>query len=127
MSKKTKEQIHKNMSRVKNSDTALENALYSELLRRGIKSFSRNARAVIGKPDIAFLARKIAIFCDGDFWHGYDWKNEQNGIKSNRGFWISKIEKNIARDAEVTSMLRKNGWTVLRFWGHQIKKIFLRV
>lgn len=122
MSKKTKEQIHTNMSRVKNSDTALENALYSELIRRGIKSFSRNARTIIGKPDIAFPARKIAIFCDGDFWHGYDWENAQNDIKSNRSFWVSKIEKNMARDAEVTANLRKNGWVVLRFWGHQIKK-----
>lgn len=122
MGKKTKEQIHTNMSHVKNSDTALENALCAELIRRGIKSFSRNARTIIGKPDIAFSARKIAIFCDGDFWHGYDWENSQNEIKSNRAFWIAKIEKNMARDAEVTAMLRANGWIVLRFWGHQIKK-----
>ena len=122
MGKKTKEQIHTNMSHVKNSDTALENALCVELIRRGIRSFSRNARTIIGKPDIAFPARKIAVFCDGDFWHGYNWENSQNEIKSNRGFWISKIEKNMARDAEVTAMLRANGWIVLRFWGHQIKK-----
>lgn len=122
MGKKTIEQIHTNMSHVKNSDTALENALCTELIRRGIKSFSRNARTVIGKPDIAFLARKIAVFCDGDFWHGYDWENSQNGIRTNRPFWITKIEKNMARDAEVTAMLQANGWIVLRFWGHQIKK-----
>lgn len=122
MGRKTKEQIHTNMSHVKNSDTALENALCKELVRRGIKSFSRNVRTVIGKPDIAFPARKIAVFCDGDFWHGYDWENSQNQIKSNRAFWITKIEKNMARDAEVTAMLRANGWIVLRFWGHQIKK-----
>ncbi len=122
MRKKIKEQIHTNMSHVKNSDTALENALCTELIRRGIKSFSRNARTIIGKPDIAFPARKIAVFCDGDFWHGYDWENSQNEIKSNRAFWISKIEKNMSRDAEVTAMLRANGWSVLRFWGHQIKK-----
>jgi len=110
------------MSRVKNSDTALENALCAELNRRGIRSFSRNVRTVIGKPDIVFAARKIAVFCDGDFWHGYDWKNAQNEIKSNRDFWITKIEKNMARDATVTKQLKANGWIVLRFWGHQIKK-----
>ena len=102
MGKKTKEQIHTNMSHVKNSDTALETALCTELIRRGIKSFSRNAKTII--------------------WHGYDWVNSQNEIKSNRTFWIAKIEKNMARDAEVTAMLRANGWIVLRFWGHQIKK-----
>lgn len=122
MGKKTREQIHVNMSRVKNSGTALENALCAELVRRGIKSFSRNAGTVIGKPDVVFLARKVAVFCDGDFWHGYDWKNSQNGIKSNREFWIPKIEKNMARDAEVTATLRADGWIVLRFWGHQIKQ-----
>lgn len=122
MGKKTKEQIHTNMSHVKNSDTALEKALCNELIRRGIKSFSRNARTIIGKPDIAFPARRIAVFCDGDFWHGFNWRNAKNEIKSNRTFWIKKIEKNIARDAEVTATLRAGGWIVLRFWGHEIKK-----
>lgn len=122
MGEKTKEQIHINMSCVKNSATVLESALRAELIRRGIRSFFGNVRTVIGKPDIAFPARKVAVFCDGDFWHGYDWENSQNEIKSNRDFWIAKVEKNRARDAEVTATLSANGWTVLRFWGHQIKK-----
>lgn len=57
-----------------------------------------NDKAVLGKPDITFPARKIAIFCDGDFWHGYDWENAKYKIKSNCEFWISKIEKTMKRD-----------------------------
>lgn len=93
--KKSKEQIHKNMSRVRNSDTALEKLLCEELVRQGLTTFARNNKTIFGKPDIAFLARKIAIFCDGDFWHGYNWEQAQNEIKSNRDFWIPKIERNI--------------------------------
>ena len=120
--KKSKEQIHKNMSRVRNSDTALEKLLCEELVRQGLTTFTRNNKTIFGKPDIAFLARKIAIFCDGDFWHGYNWEQAQNEIKSNRDFWIPKIERNMQRDIEVTARLQEQGWTVLRFWGHEIQK-----
>lgn len=120
--KKTKEQIKKNMSNVRNRDTQLENKLCSALVAQGIHTFTRNDKSVLGKPDIVFKARKIAIFCDGDFWHGYNWDVAKNEIKSNRDFWISKIEKNIARDQQVTQGLQAQGWTVLRFWGHELVK-----
>ena len=120
--KKTKEQIKKNMSNVRNRDTQLENKLCSALVAQGIHTFTRNDKSVLGKPDIVFKARKIAIFCDGDFWHGYNWNVAKNEIKSNRDFWISKIEKNIARDQQVTQGLQAQGWTVLRFWGHELVK-----
>ena len=120
--KKSKEQIHYNMSRVRNSDTALEKLLCEELIHNGVTTYTRNNKTIFGKPDIAFIARKIAVFCDGDFWHGYDWANAQNEIKSNRDFWISKIERNMHRDLEVTTRLQEQGWTVLRFWGHEILK-----
>ena len=120
--KKTKEQIKKNMSNVRNRDTQLENKLCSALVAQGIHTFTRNDKSVLGKPDIVFKARKIAIFCDGDFWHGYNWNVAKNEIKSNRDFWISKIEKNIARDQQVTQGLQAQGWTVLRFWGHKLVK-----
>ena len=74
--KKSREQIHKNMSRVRNSDTALEKLLCGELVRHGVTTFTRNNKTIFGKPDIVFFARKIAIFCDGDFWHGYNWKQK---------------------------------------------------
>lgn len=120
--KKSREQIHKNMSRVRNSDTALEKLLCGELVRHGVTTFTRNNKTIFGKPDIVFFARKIAIFCDGDFWHGYNWKQSQNEIKSNRDFWIPKIERNINRDKEVNTALEADGWKVLRFWGEEIKK-----
>lgn len=110
------------MSRVRNSDTALEKILCAELNRHGITTFKRNNKALFGKPDITFPTRKIAVFCDGDFWHGYDWETAQNEIKSNRDFWIPKIERNMQRDHEVTERLQEQGWTVLRFWGHEILK-----
>lgn len=120
--KKSKEQIHNNMSRVRNTDTALEKLLCEGLVRQGLTTFTRNNKSILGKPDIAFLARKIAIFCDGDFWHGYNWEHAKNEIKSNQDFWIPKIERNIQRDAEVTAYLLAQGWTVFRFWGHEIEK-----
>lgn len=120
--KKSKEQIRYNMSRVRNSDTALEKLLCEELNRHGVTTFTRNNKTIFGKPDIAFIARKIAVFCDGDFWHGYDWENAQNEIKSNRDFWIPKIERNMQRDQEVTARLQEQGWVVFRFWGHEILK-----
>lgn len=86
--KKTREQIKKNMSHVRNSDTRLENSLCEALMEKGIRTFTRNDKSVLGKPDIVFKARKIAVFCDGDFWHGYNWAEAQNDIKSNRDFWI---------------------------------------
>ena len=120
--KKSKEQIKHNMSQVRNSDTALEKLLCEELIRNGVTTFTRNNKTIFGKPDIAFIARKIAIFCDGDFWHGYNWAKAQCEIKSNREFWIPKIERNMQRDQEVTARLLEQGWIVLRFWGHEILK-----
>lgn len=66
--------------------------------------------------------KKVAIFCDSEFWHGYDWEHKNKEIKTRREFWIPKIERNIERDREVTKTLEDEGWTVVRFWGKQIKK-----
>lgn len=122
MARKTKEQISYNMSRVRNKDTVLENALCAELELRGLHTYSRNDKTLIGKPDVVFRARKIAVFCDSEFWHGSDWENAKKKIKSNLDFWIPKIEKNMERDKVVTESLRSQGWTVLRFLGKNIKK-----
>lgn len=122
MAQKTKEQIHYNMSRVRNSNTALENLFCSELIRRGLTTFMRNDKSVIGKPDFVFSARKVAVFCDSEFWHGYNWECAKDEIKSNRAFWIPKIEKNIARDKAVNKQLQDDGWHVFRFWGKHIQK-----
>ena len=75
----------------------------------------------MGCPDIAFISLKIAIFCDSEFWHGYNWEERKNDFKSNRDFWIPKIEKNMARDKFVNDELKKQGWIVLRFSEKEIK------
>ena len=117
----TAEQRHKNMQAVKSKDTAIELLLRKELWSRGIR-YRKNVKSIIGKPDIAFIKKKVAVFCDSEFWHGFDWEHKKSDIKSNRDFWIPKIEKNIARDKEVNNALAADGWIVLRFWGQQIKK-----
>ena len=83
--KKTKEQISHNMRQVKNKDSAIELALRKELWSRGLR-YRKNVKSIFGKPDIAFIGKKIAVFCDSEFWHGYDWENKKNEIKSRREF-----------------------------------------
>ena len=121
MPSKTKEQIHRNMSRIKNKDSQIELKLRKELWVRGLR-YQKNVTDITGKPDIVFKGKKVAVFCDSEFFHGYDWENKKNEIKSNREFWIKKIERNMQRDKEVTSTLEEQGWIVLRFWGNDIKK-----
>lgn len=118
--KKTPEQISYNMKSVKCKDTTIELLLRKELWRRGLR-YRKNVRGIIGKPDIAFVSKKIAVFCDSEFWHGFDWENRKNDFKSNQSFWIPKIERNMQRDLEVTSALTAEGWLVIRFWGRDIK------
>ena len=121
MGTKTKEQISYNMSQVKNKDSQIELMLRKELWARGLR-YQKNVSGITGKPDIVFKGKKVVVFCDSEFFHGYDWENRKNDIKSNRDFWISKIERNIQRDKEVTACLEADGWIVLRFWGRDIKK-----
>lgn len=108
------------MQAVKNKGSKIETSLQKELWHRGLR-YRKNVKSIYGKPDIAFIGKKVAVFCDSEFFHGFDWENKQNEIKSNRDFWIPKIEKNMQRDIEVTQKLRSEGWTVLRFWGKDIK------
>ena len=108
------------MQAVKNKGSKIETLLPKELWHRGLR-YRKNVKSIYGKPDIAFIGKKVVVFCDSEFFHGFDWENKQNEIKSNRDFWILKIEKNMHRDIEVTQKLRSEGWTVLRFWGKDIK------
>ena len=110
-----------NMSRIKCKDTAIEVMLRQELWHRGLR-YRKNVKSVFGKPDIAFIGKRIAVFCDSEFWHGHDWQHRKNDFKKNQSFWIPKIERNIQRDNEVNEHLRAKGWLVLRYWGKDIKK-----
>lgn len=116
---KTPEQIHYNMSRIRSKDTQIEVKLRKELWSRGLR-YRKNVRSVPGKPDVAFIGKKVAVFCDSEFWHGYDWDVRKAAIKTNREYWIPKIERNMQRDQEVNSLLEGQGWVVFRFWGSQI-------
>ena len=119
--KKTEEQISYNMKQVKSKDSEIELLLRKELWRRGIR-YRKNVRKIYGNPDIVFIGLKVAVFCDSEFWHGYNWTERKGDFKSNREFWIPKIERNMERDKEVNQVLTDSGWTVLRFWGKEIKK-----
>ena len=121
MDKHTPEQRRKNMQAVKNKDSQIELLLRQKLWSRGLR-YRKNMNRIYGKPDIVFIGKKIAVFCDSEFWHGYNWDERKKDFKSHQEFWIPKIERNMERDAEVTAKLESEGWTVIRFWGNEIKK-----
>ena len=109
------------MKQIKNKNSEIELKLRKELWSRGLR-YQKNVNGIVGKPDIVFKGKKVAVFCDSEFWHGYDWDNRKNDFNSNKEFWIAKIERNMARDNEVNTILKSEGWIVLRFWGKEIKK-----
>jgi DNA mismatch endonuclease (patch repair protein) len=115
------EQIHYTMSRIRGKDTKIEIVFRRALWRSGIR-YRKNFAVLPGKPDIAITKYKIAVFCDGEFWHGKDWASQKSRLHSNRDFWVSKIEKTMARDNKTDMQLERLGWYVLRFWGGEIKE-----
>ena len=121
MDKHTPEQRRKNMQAVKSKDSQIELLLRKELWARGLR-YRKNVNRIYGKPDIVFIGKKVAVFCDSEFWHGYNWEERKKDFKSHQEFWIPKIERNMERDAEVTAKLESEGWTFIRFWGNEIKK-----
>lgn len=119
----TSEQRKKNMKNIHSHDTKIEVLLRKELWKRGYR-YRKNFEGLPGKPDIVLTKYKIAIFCDGEFFHGKDWellcpKLEKS---NNSQYWINKISRNRERDDEVNKKLLFQGWTVIRFWGNEIKK-----
>jgi len=111
------EQRSKNMRAIKSKDTKIEVILRKALWHQGIR-YRKNFKVCYCKPDIVLTKYKIAIFCDGDFWHG----NDKYTVKNNAKFWNEKIKTNVERDLRNTIELRDNNWIVLRFWGSEIKK-----
>lgn len=112
-----------NMQHIRSKDTKIEIQLRKALWRKGYR-YRKNCKDIPGNPDIALTKYKIAIFCDGEFFHGKDWEVLKPRLeKSNNGeYWISKISRNRERDDEVNKRLLFEGWTVIRFWGNDIKK-----
>lgn len=117
----TKEQGLKNMQAIKITGTKDEVLLAKALWHKGYR-YRKNNKKVFGKPDLTFKKHQLAIFVDGEFWHGKDWETYKHRIHSNSEFWYKKIERNIARDKIVNETLTKEGWTVLRFWSKDIRK-----
>jgi len=117
----TPEQRRKCMSRIKNKDTSIETLLRKALWHEGIR-YRKNFKKLPGKPDIVIIKYKIAIFCDGELWHGKSWDIKKDTIESNKEYWMHKIENNINRDNKIEKELERLGWIVVRFWGQKIKK-----
>lgn len=119
----TPEQRRKNMKSIKAKDTKIEVLLRKMLWENGYR-YRKNVTDLPGKPDVILTKYKIAIFCDGEFFHGKDWEKLRIKLKSsnNGEFWLKKIAGNRARDEEVNKQLSFLGWTVIRFWGKDIKK-----
>ena len=121
MDKLTPEQRKKCMRANKSKGTKPELALAKAMWALGLR-YRKNSGSIFGKPDFSFKKYKVAVFVDGEFWHGKDWEQRKAEIKGNREFWIAKIERNIRRDMEVTGRLKAEGWTVLRFWSNDVIK-----
>lgn len=109
------------MSKIRSRDTKFEQEFIVSLRKITRKKFQTNVPSIKGKPDIVFQKDKTCIFLDSDFWHGWYYPRWKHLLKNS--FWREKIEKNRKRDRKITVYLRKNGWTVLRFWEHEIKKL----
>lgn len=122
MARMTTEQRRKNMQSIRGKDTKIEVLLRKALWAKGFR-YRKNYDRLPGKPDIVLTKYKIAIFCDGEFFHGKEWDSLERRLKKgkNAEFWIGKIKRNMARDDEVNKSLKFLGWTVLRFWDEDIK------
>ena len=119
----TPEQRRKNMQHIRGKDTTIEVILRKSLWARGYR-YRKNYKRIPGSPDIVLTKYKIAIFCDGEFFHGKDWEVLKPRLEksNNSEFWIKKISRNLERDDEINKKLLSMGWTVIRFWGNEIKK-----
>lgn len=118
----SKEQRHKNMSRVRSKDTCGEILLRKALWKKGIR-YRKNWKKLAGTPDIVITKYRIAVFVDGDFWHARNHlKNPGEQIGTNQAFWRKKLKDNVARDRDVNMELTEQGWLVLRFWESDVKK-----
>ena len=107
------------MSKIQSKNTKLE-VTFRKLLWNGGLRYRIHYKKLPGKPDVVFISKKVAVFIDSHFWHGYDWNLKKKKLKSK--YWQWKISYNMKRDKKNNKELKKRGWIVLRFWEHQIKK-----
>ena len=117
----TTPETRKRMSRVKLKNGKAEQLLAKQLWHLGYR-YRKNDKRLPGSPDIAIQKYHIAVFVDGEFWHGQNWDERKAKLKSNRDYWIEKIEENMARDKRNDKLLVDLGWTVLHFWEKEVLK-----
>lgn len=117
----TDDATRKRMSNVKLKGGRAESLLAKRLWHEGFR-YRLNYKKLPGSPDIAIIKYKVAIFIDGEFWHGQDWENRKTKLKRNREYWIEKIEENIARDKRNDLLLEEQGWTPIHFWEKDVLK-----
>lgn len=114
-------ETRKRMSKVKLKGGKAETVFAKALWHRGYR-YRRNDKSLPGSPDIAVLKHRIAIFVDGEFWHGKDWLTRKERLNRNREYWIEKIEENMARDRRNNQLLLQAGWIPIHFWEKDVIK-----
>jgi len=119
----TPEQRRKTMAAVKGKNTSLELVVDAELSRLGLH-YRRNVNDLPGKPDFVFDEERLIVFVDGDFWHGWRFPSWKHKLQ---GYWQEKIDRNRKRDRANFRRLRRQGWTVIRVWEHELKRDISRV
>lgn len=107
------------MSRIRAKNTGIEKTVFVFLRKHRIY-FQQHYDRIPGKPDIALPSKKIAVFINGDFWHGYKFAAWKNRLPQD--YWVKKIETNIKRDQKNYRFLKRNGWKILKVWGHDVAK-----
>ena len=117
----TPEQRRKNMQHIRSNNTKIEIILRKALWHKGYR-YRLNYKKLPGTPDIALTKYRIAIFVDGEFWHGKDFEKTKEKLKNNKNYWIEKIEENIQRDIKNDKLLRQMDWIPIHFWSNDIKK-----
>jgi len=117
----SKEKRSEIMSKIRGKNTKIELIVFRDLRKRGVY-FQKHYKGVVGKPDIALPRKKIAIFIDGDFWHGYNYAKTKKRLP--KVYWRAKIEANITRDVKNRRKLQRMGWKVLRVWEHNLARQF---
>ncbi len=117
----TKEQRIRNMKAIKSSGNKIEEKIAKLLFSKGYR-YRKNDKNVYGKPDLTFKKYKLAVFIDGEFWHGKNFSKDYFKKTKNKEYWINKIQNNILRDEKVNNYLKNMGWIVLRFWENDVKK-----
>jgi DNA mismatch endonuclease (patch repair protein) len=111
------------MKKIRSSGTKPEILIGKTLWHRGYR-YRKHYNKIPGKPDFVFVKQKVVVFLDGEFWHGFNWDKKKDLLKSNRDYWIPKIERNMKRDQQNNELLSEMGWKVLRFWERQVIKNF---